>query len=196
MRRIAPERYARTADVWNDKPVVAVFGSSKAIEGDELYGQARVLGRLLAREGFVVCNGGYGGVMEASARGASEMGGFTIGLTTTVFEDGDANPYIARQITNTTLFERLANFVNLAEAFVALKGGVGTLAEFSVIWNLMQTRALGPRPFILLGDHWRDVIETLRRQMVVREKDARLFRMVSSPEQTLEVLKKYLPIKP
>ncbi len=182
--------------MWNEKPVVAVFGSSQAVESDELYRQARLLGRLLAREGFVLCNGGYGGVMEASARGASEMGGFTIGLTTTVFEDGDANPFITRQIKNTTLFERLSNFVSLAEAFVALKGGVGTLAEFSIIWNLTQTRALGPRPFILLGDHWPEVIRTLRANMVIREKDVRLFRTVSTPEQTLDVLKKSLPIGP
>ena len=53
-------------------PVVTVFGGSHVQEGGPEYASARDLGKLLAQAGYTVCNGGYGGVMEASARGAKD----------------------------------------------------------------------------------------------------------------------------
>ena len=43
---------------------VAVFGSSEPAQGEPLYEEARAVGSLLARAGFLVVNGGYWGVME------------------------------------------------------------------------------------------------------------------------------------
>ena len=178
--------------MWNSKPVIGIFGSSQIIDGDEEYQQARLLGRLLAREGFIVCTGGYGGVMEASSRGASEVDGVSIGLTLAAFGDREANPFVTREIKNATLFERLANFVQLSEAFVALRGGVGTLGELSIIWNLMQTHATNSKPFILLGEFWPHVLDNLRRNMKIREKDVRMLHIVSTPEETVQLIKKHL----
>lgn len=178
--------------MWNSKPVIAIFGSSQVIDGDEEYQQARLLGRLLAREEIVVCNGGYGGVMEASSRGASEANGISIGLTFGAFGDREANPFVTREIKNTTLFERLANFVQLSEAFVALRGGVGTLGELSVIWNLMQTSGLDSKPFVLLGEFWQNLLENLRQDMKIREKDVTLLRVVSTPEDAVQLIKTHL----
>ena len=180
--------------MWNSKPVVAVFGSSQTIDGDAEYQQARLLGRLLARAGFVVCNGGYGGTMEASSRGASEMEGASIGLTVGYFGDREANPFVTREIRNATLFERLANFVGLAEAFVVLRGGVGTLAEFSIIWNLLQVGALGPKPFIFIGVHWPRIVENLRQHMKIRDKDVKLLKFVHTPEEAVEILSKHVKV--
>ena len=192
----ARKRYARIAEVWNSKPVVAVFGSSQTIDGDAEYQQARLLGRLLARAGFAVCNGGYGGTMEASSRGASEMGGTSIGLTVGYFGDREANPFVTREIKNATLFERLANFVGLAEAFVVLKGGVGTLAEFSTVWNLLQTKALDPKPFIFIGGNWPQVIENLGHDMKIRDKDVKFLNFAQTPEEAVEILRKHLRVSP
>ena len=52
--------------------VVSVFGTGAAKPGDKKYVLAEQLGRLLAESGFAIANGGYGGTMEASAKGASE----------------------------------------------------------------------------------------------------------------------------
>ena len=46
-------------------------------EGSRDYEAAREVSKKLAAAGFVICNGGYGGMMEASARGAKEGGGQT-----------------------------------------------------------------------------------------------------------------------
>ncbi|MBI5117425.1 LOG family protein [Candidatus Poribacteria bacterium] len=182
--------------MWNSKPVIAIFGSSQAVEGDADYEQARLLGRLLARSGFVVCNGGYTGVMEATARGASEAHGVALGLTLEVFGDKEsANPFVTREIRNATLFDRLANFVKLAEGFMALKGGVGTLAEFSIVWSLLQIRAIDSKPFVFIGRHWTETIQNLRKTLEIREKDIKLFHIVSTPEEAVEMLKKSLSVK-
>ena len=182
--------------MWNSRPVVAILGSHKTPEDDEDYRQARLLGRMLARDNFVVCNGGYTGVMEASSRGASEMGGVTIGLTIAVFGDQGPNPYVTREIKHDTLFERFANFVELSDAFVVFRGGMGTLAELSVIWNLMQTRALSRRPLIFVGECWPKVLECLRENLEVRDKDLRLVHMASSPEQAMEIIKEHVRVRP
>ncbi len=182
--------------MWNSRPVVAVFGSHKTPEDAEDYRQARLLGRMLARANIVVCNGGYTGIMEASSRGASEMGGVTIGLTLAVFGDQGPNPFVTREIKHATLFERLANFVELADAFVIFRGGIGTLAELSVIWNLMQTRALGKRPLIFTGQCWPKIVECLRENLEVRDKDVRMVCVVSTPEQAMDIIKEHVRVKP
>jgi len=175
--------------VWNSKPVVAIFGSSQIVDGDKEYEQARTLGRLLARAGLIICNGGYGGAMEATARGASEMEGISIGLTLDAFGARGANPYLTREISNATLFERLAGFVELADAFLALTGGVGTLAEFSIVWNLFQTKQLAPKPFILVGPRWPSIVEHLHENMEIRAKDLKFLHTVATPEEAVEILK-------
>ena len=58
--------------------IITVFGSSRTKKGGGPYKEAYQLGKLLAEAGFVVCNGGYGGLMDASARGAKEAGGKTV----------------------------------------------------------------------------------------------------------------------
>jgi hypothetical protein len=181
--------------MWNEKPVIVVFGSSRTIDGHDDYEQARRLGSLLARSGYVTCTGGYKGLMEATSQGAVEERGVTLGLTLSVFGDSEANRYVVHEIRNATLFDRLRKFVELADGFIVLKGGIGTLAEVFSIWNLMQTRALGPRPFIFLGDFWPELIAHLREHMEIREKDMRLMDFVSTPEQAVKILKKYLEIK-
>jgi uncharacterized protein (TIGR00725 family) len=65
--------------------IVTVFGSSRPREGDAEYTIARSLGAELTTKGFIVCSGGYSGVMEAVSRGAKEAGGRTLGITASFF---------------------------------------------------------------------------------------------------------------
>ncbi len=176
--------------MWNSKPVAALFGGSQVVEGDAAYDMARSLGRLLARAGFAICNGGYAGTMEASARGAAEMDGTAVGLTLKAFGGNkSANPFLAHVIEGATMFERLSNFLELADAFIVLPGGVGTLAELFTTWNLIQTRQLTHKPFILIGDQWAETIEHLSRNTAIRDKDVKLLNFVSTPEEAVAILK-------
>src|ERR1700726_2412883 len=65
---------------------ITVFGSSCPGESENDYMVARQLGSELAKRGFSICNGGYGGVMEAVSRGANDAGGRAIGIKTRFFE--------------------------------------------------------------------------------------------------------------
>src|SRR5947209_14763548 len=69
----------------NPQKVVTVFGSSRPRAGDADYQQARELGHALAGRGFIVCTGGYGGVMEGASRGAKEAGGRVLAVTAAFF---------------------------------------------------------------------------------------------------------------
>jgi uncharacterized protein (TIGR00730 family) len=180
--------------MWNSKLAIAIFGSSRTVDGHEEYEQARKLGYLLALSNFVVCNGGYRGMMEATARGANEAGGVTVGINLTGVEECETNPYIIHEMRMPSLFERLRKFVELADGFVVLRGGVGTLAETFVVWNLMQSHLLDPRPFIFMGEFWQQMIEHLRKHMEIRDKDIRLLDFVLTPEQAVKILEERVSI--
>lgn len=137
---------------------VTIFGSGTASPNDDLYATARELGRLCAQAGWAVCNGGYGGTMEATARGAREAGGHTIGVTCPAFGRGGPNRWIAEQIETDNLFDRVRKLIELGDAYVVLPGGTGTLVELALVWELRCKGLIAARrPVLLLGDFWRPV---------------------------------------
>ncbi|MGE5776684.1 MAG: LOG family protein [Chloroflexota bacterium] len=141
---------------------VSVFGGSQPREGDTAYAEAMELGRLLAERGHTVLTGGYIGTMEAVSRGANEAGGHVIGVTCEdieVWRPTKANAWVLEEIRRKTLMERLHTLIHEADAALALPGGPGTLAEISVMWNLMIVESLHRRPLILIGDGWQSVFD-------------------------------------
>ena len=141
---------------------VSVFGGSQPKEDSSAYAEARELGRLLAERGHIVLTGGYIGVMEAVSRGAHEAGGHVIGVTCEDIEAWrpiKANAWVVEEIRVKTLIERLHTLIHESDAALALPGGAGTLAEISVMWNLMIVESLHRRPLILIGDGWQSVFD-------------------------------------
>lgn len=168
--------------------IVTIFGASSPRPGSPEYEEARRLGRLLAQAGFAVCNGGYSGTMEASARGAMEAGGATIGITNALFDPKPANRFITEERKAPDFFERLRRLLTLGDAYICLRGSVGTLTEFSLAWTLLQTGAVSPRPFICVGPAWPQVLEAYRDNLPLRAKDFRLVTCVSSVEQAAHII--------
>jgi uncharacterized protein (TIGR00730 family) len=147
---------------------VSIFGSSLPREGAAAYEEARRLGRLLAEAGLAVCNGGYGGLMEASARGAREAGGHTVGVTCTVWPS-PANRWIAEEIRTQSFLERLTTLIERGDAYVVLPGGTGTLAELALVWEMMNKSTLsktvgGRKPLLVMVPYWQPVIECLNQE--------------------------------
>jgi uncharacterized protein (TIGR00725 family) len=145
----------------NEK-IVTVFGSSRPKAGDPDYEEARILGHALAENGFAVCSGGYGGVMEAASRGAKDAGGKTYGVTAEFFKR-DANAWIDVEVRKKTWEERLFGLIELADGFVACKGGTGTLVELAVVWEMLNKSVMGAKPFVVLGDFWQPILERVRQ---------------------------------
>ena len=166
--------------------IVTVFGSSRPHEGDADYEEARVLGRALARHGFSICSGGYGGVMEAVSRGAKEASGKTYGVTTDFFKNAKLNAWIDLEVRMKTWEERLFELIRCADAFVACKGGTGTLAELAVVWEMMNKSVMSGKPFAVLGDFWQPVLDRVREVELGHatpwgEANRRLVYLATSP---------------
>jgi hypothetical protein len=146
--------------------VITVFGSSAPLPSSPAYQLAYGLGRAIADAGWTLCNGGYGGTMEAAARGAREAGGHTIGVTCSLFRvRGGPNRYIQQEIPTFDLPTRLNTLVRLGHAYVVLPGGTGTLLELALVWELLNKGLLRrAAPLVLLGDHWVPLLELVRRE--------------------------------
>jgi len=131
---------------------VCCFGTSDPSDTRSVE-QAERLGAALAAAGHVVVTGGYGAAMEGANRGARNAGGFTVGVTCSMFSR-KANRYLSREIVTHSLLERLETLLRLGDGYVAAKGGTGTLAEIALAWEFINKRILPRRPLVLLGGFW------------------------------------------
>ena len=182
---------------------VTVFGSALPAAGSKIYQDAQRLGRLLAEAGYAVCNGGYGGLMEASARGAREAGGHTIGVTCVIWPR-PANAYVVEEIRTQSFTERLMTLIERGDAYITLPGGTGTLAELALVWEMMNKGSLaktvgGRKPVLALAPYWQPVMDCLRQEANLIPTGAKgpesaleIVTMITTPEQAVEVLRRSL----
>jgi uncharacterized protein (TIGR00730 family) len=195
------------------KDTVVFFGSARIEETGPLaryYQEARQLARMVTEWGqslsrspngsepyhrFVVCSGGGPGIMEAANRGASEVGGKTIGLNIGLPFEQRPNPYITPELSFEFhyFFMRKFWFAYLAKALVVFPGGFGTLDELSEILTLAQTKKLESKIVIVLygAEFWNEILNfpALVKYGVIAESDLDLFRFADTPEAALQILK-------
>ena len=167
--------------------IVTIFGGSRCREGDAEYAQAHRVGELLAEAGYTICTGGYLGVMEAASRGARERGGRVLGIVMNQFK-AEPNRYLTDKVATAHFYERLQNLITRSVGFIALRGGMGTVTEVSLVWNKQQTRVIEPRPLVLLGDCWPPVVEAWRRSLDVREGDVSVLDFALTPEEAVSII--------
>ncbi len=111
------------------RPVIGVIGPSTP--KPEWSRTAEMLGRAVAREGWVLLSGGYGGVMEAASRGAREAGGLVIGLLMGT-DPLEGNPHLTVALPTGLGHVRNALVVQSSWALVAVGWSLGTLNELSL----------------------------------------------------------------
>ncbi len=169
-----------------DKTVVTVFGTSKALAGDDVFESAVELGRLLASAGYTIANGGYGGTMLAAAKGARQAGGDVIGVTCSAFGRGGVNEYLTQEMTTDSLQERLGTLVTLGTAYFVLPGGTGTLLELAQVWELKnKCCSTAEKPIIIVGDFWNDLIGLMKR---ADSECVNCVAVAGGPRQAVEML--------
>ncbi len=167
--------------------IVTIFGGAKCRESDPEYAQAQRVGELLADSGFTICTGGYLGVMEAASRGAHGRGGRVLGITMNQFKS-EPNRFLTDKVATPHFYERLQRLITRSVGFIALRGGMGTVTEVSLVWNKLQTRVLDSRPVVLLGDCWPPLMKELQRHLAVSDDDLRLLDFAATPEEAVEII--------
>jgi hypothetical protein len=169
--------------------IITIFGGSKCREGDPEYGEAVRVGKMLADAGFTICTGGYSGVMEAASRGAHGRGGRVIGITMNQFKS-EPNRYLTEKFPSAHFYERLQRLITRSVGYIALRGGMGTVTEISLVWNKIQTHVLDPRPLVLLGSCWPPIVSEWQRHLAVSERDIEILRFATTPEEAVDIILK------
>ena len=147
---------------------------------------------------FIVCSGGGPGIMEAANRGASEAGGYSIGLNISLPFEQEPNPYISRELNFEFhyFFVRKFWFAYLAKALIIFPGGFGTLDELLEILTLVQTGKMTKDiPIVLFGSSfWNQIInfKALADWGVISPEDLDLFKFCDTPQEAFDYLKNRL----
>ncbi|MBC8376132.1 MAG: TIGR00730 family Rossman fold protein [FCB group bacterium] len=174
-------------------PSVTVFGSARTKPNDPYYEIAHQLGTFLAQEGLSVITGGGPGIMEATNKGAKEVGGASAGVGIELPFEASNNAYIDsdKNITFRYFFVRKLMFLKYSQAFVAFPGGLGTLDELFESLTLSQTGKTPKFPIILVGrDYWSGLVDWLEdralAQGYIGADDLELFRVVDTAEEVMD----------
>ncbi len=149
---------------------VTIFGSSRIRPGDEIYDEVRHLAARLSAMGCDIVTGGGPGLMQAANEGAKlgdpENRTRSFGLPIELPREEEPNPFVEKIYRHRTFFSRLHHFVRLSSAFIVVRGGIGTLLETAMVWQLCQVRHVQDVPLILLGDMWKDLVQWARDHML------------------------------
>ena len=170
-----------------DGPIITIFGGSRCGEDAPEYQEAMDLGARLAKAGFTICTGGYLGIMEAASRGAREQGGRVLGIVMNQFKH-EPNRFLTDKVATDHFYDRLQNLITRSVGFVAFRGGMGTVTEVSLVWNKLQTRVIGSRPLVLLGDCWKPVVAAWQSSLVVSNADVSILDFADNAEQAFEII--------
>lgn len=173
--------------VGNEGKIVTIFGSSKCPEDSSEYQDARRLGGRLAEAGYTICTGGYLGVMEAASRGARDSGGRVFGIVMNQFKS-EPNRYLTDKVATDHFYDRLQNLITRSVGFVAFRGGMGTVTEVSLVWNKLQTGVLSRRPLVLVGNEWKEVVDSWSKNLIVSDSDLGLLDFAADADEASEII--------
>jgi uncharacterized protein (TIGR00730 family) len=149
-----------------DRYRVAIFGSARAQPGTFVYEEVRRTAAAFASMGCDIVTGGGPGLMQAANEGAKSAGATgSLGIRVELPFEQHANPFVEQAFVHETFFTRLHHFVLASDAFVVVPGGIGTVLEMLMIWQLLQVRHVKDVPLILVGKMWRGLVEWARTSM-------------------------------
>ena len=149
---------------------VTIFGSARIQPGTVAYDGVKKLAADLATMGCDIMSGGGPGLMQAANEGAlsvdPEAPHRSVGIRVDLPFEQAINPFVGEAHQHRTFFSRLHHFMIISDAFVVVPGGIGTLLELSLAWQLLQVRKLYNTPLVLVGKMWPELVEWGRRFML------------------------------
>lgn len=173
---------------------VAVFCGARDGADPRHLAAATEVGRTLAERGITVVYGGGGtGLMGCVANGALAAGGTVIGVIPEALVGPElAHPDLAELHVVQTMAERKAMMADLADVFVALPGGAGTLEEIVEQWSwAMLGYHSKPCGFLDVLGYWspmKELVSHMQEQGFLSDRGAAMIRFESSLDPLLAAL--------
>lgn len=175
---------------------ICVFASSSSRIDSEYAVAATSLGKLLAQAGIDVVYGGGGiGLMGRLADSVLVNGGKITGVIPGFMkEEGWDHPSVSEMIITSDMGERKKRMFQLADAVVALPGGVGTLEELTEAMTLKQL-GLYQGPIIILNtmNFYKSFIEFLEHMVsgnFLRYEHKGMWEIAGTVEEVMVLLNK------
>ena len=176
---------------------ICVFCASKEGTNEEFQKLAKELGAKIAKKGLgLIYGGAQVGLMGQVADAALQNQGEVIGVIPESLADREiAHPGVNSLIVTTDMHERKRTMYDLADAFIALPGGMGTLEEVfeAATWTKLGMHRNGIyKPVVLLdnGEFWQDMIRFLDYQVAtgfVSQKNREIVCSAYTTDQAIEL---------
>src|SRR5512134_1265154 len=142
---------------------VTIFGSARVPKDSWVFGEVKRLARTLSGMGCDIVTGGGPGLMQAANAGAAQAGkgdrSRSVGIRVDLPFEQEVNPFVEQAFEHRTFFTRLHQFVLMSDAFVVVPGGIGTVLETMMVWQLLQVRHVKDVPLILVGKMWSGLVD-------------------------------------
>ena len=178
---------------------VTLFGSARAKPGTWVYDEVRLLAAALAEMGCDIVTGGGPGLMQAANEGAASSAAAdrvqSVGIRVDLPFEQEVNPFVEEAFEHQTFFTRLHQFVLMSDAYVVLPGGIGTVLEATMVWQLLQVRHLHDTPLIFIGEMWGELVDWAKRHMLrpglelASPEDMELPRCVATAEEVIALVR-------
>jgi uncharacterized protein (TIGR00730 family) len=180
---------------------VTIFGSARLRPGTVAYESVKQLAADLTKMGCDIMTGGGPGLMQAANEGAMPVDtsgrNRSVGIRVDLPFEQELNPFVGQAYQHRTFFSRLHHFMIISDAFVVVPGGIGTLLEMSLAWQLLQVRKLYNTPLILVGKMWAELVEWGRRSMLqegselASEIDFTIPHCANTIAETVDIIRKH-----
>ena len=139
------------------------------------------------------------GPHEGRHEGAAEAGApernRSIGIRVDLPSEQEANAFVEQVFEHRTFFTRLHHFVLASDAFVVAPGGIGTVLEATMIWQLLQVHHLVDTPLIMVGRMWSELVQWARASMLdsrlhlVNPEDLSIPRCVVTGDEAIALIR-------
>ncbi len=183
----------------HDRYRVTIFGSARALPGTFVYDETRRVARALTEIGCDIVTGGGPGLMSAANAGAADAkagdGPQSVGIRISLPFEQEPNAFVTQMYEHRTFFTRLHHFVLASDAFVVAPGGIGTVLEAMMIWQLLQVGHLKGTPLIFVGRMWSELVQWTRTHMLdaglelASEQDLSIPRCAASSAEAIELIR-------
>lgn len=177
---------------------VTIFGSARVVPGSFGYEETKRCAAELAKLGCDIITGGGPGLMQAANEGAASAPerSQSIGIRVDLPFEQEVNSFVGQAFEHRTFFTRLHQFVLTSDAFIVAPGGIGTVLETLMIWQLLQVHHLHDTPLILVGEMWPGLVEWAKSSMLRADtplasaQDLAIPHCVANGDGAIAVIKK------